>query len=225
MSVDLPTRSPASSPYLPGPSVAVFVDLSNLFYGARSEAVAAGESPAAIRLESDQLARLLRADRHQDRGVVVANDEVPREALSHFARLGEVIVREAGRRTGTEQASDETLLNRMYETISQRPRGTLVLATGDGAGAARGRGFIPALESARERGWGIEVVAWASSVNKRLLEWLTRTGSVFVNLSDQYFAVTFVERGRRAQQVMLAQRPFAVPRSRSGAVARAARVD
>jgi hypothetical protein len=141
--------------------------------------------------------------------VVVANADVPKAALDHFAAFGDVITREAGRRTGTEQANDETLQVRMYETIFAMPAGVLVLATGDGAGSSVGRGFIPVLEAARSKHWAIEVLGWGRSTNMRLRDWLRRTGGVFVDLADYYYSISFIENCRRAQPISLRHRSTA----------------
>jgi hypothetical protein len=196
------------------PSSCGFVDLSNLLCGARDAAERKAEPPALVRIHADHLRDLVYANREMTRGVVVANDYLPQGAAKRFGSLGSVIQLEAGRRTGTEQANDQTLQVKIYEAIHSLPAGVLVLGTGDGAGASEGRGFLPALDAARTLGWAIEVVGWRGSMNRNLLVWLSRTNSVFVALDDYYYAVTFVEGGRQAQPVSLLHRRTAEPRSR-----------
>lgn len=192
-------------------AVHAFVDLSNIWYGLLRAALSHDEQGLPVRLSAENLAHLLRAGRSQYHQLVVANADVPSAVIHHFAKLGKVITRESGRRTGTEQANDDTLEARMYETIHNRPRGVLVLATGDGAGSREGRGFIPALDVARRRKWGIEIVAWGASANRALRDWALRVGAAFVDLDDYYFSISFVEGGRRVQSVYLRHRPTSEP--------------
>lgn len=126
-----------------------FLDLSNIWYGLGPvrDRLEPGE---VVRLSAENLCALLAAGRQPYQQITVANADVPDAVIAYFERVGEVLRRESGRRSGTEQANDETLQVRMYEAMHQHPRSVLVLATGDGAGWARRRGFIPALEAARQ---------------------------------------------------------------------------
>jgi hypothetical protein len=193
--------------------VRAFVDLSNIWFGIAEASARRGESVLPVRLYAQNLAALLRAGRSGFRQLAVANAEVPASVIGHFAATGEVILRESGRLTGTEQANDETLQVRMYETIHGDPPGVLVLATGDGAGWRQGRGFIPVLDAAQRVGWGVEILAWEDSVNGALVDWARTAGGVFVPLDAHYDAVTFVEAGRRVGPVSLIHRPTAEARA------------
>ncbi len=199
-------------------SVHAFVDLSNIWYSLLEAAPSHDEGGLPVRLSAENLALVLRAGRTRYRQLAVANADVPAPVIDHFGKVGEVIRRESGRRTGKEQANDETLQVRMYETIFNNPSGVLVLATGDGAGWRERRGFIPALDAARRLKWGVEVIAWGGSTNRALHDWATRVGASFVDLDDHYFSVSFVESGRRAQSVSLRHRPTSEPIVRSRAV-------
>jgi hypothetical protein len=194
-----------------GHSVHAFVDLSNIWYGLRDAARSHEEQGLPVRLSAENLAHVLRAGRSHYRQLAVANADVPLAVIRHFGKVGEVITRESGWRTGTEQANDETLQVRMYQTIHHHPAGVLVLATGDGAGWRQGRGFIPVLETARQRRWGVEVISWGASTNRGLREWVARVNSSFVDLDDYYFSVSFVKGGRRAQLAFLRHRPTSEP--------------
>jgi hypothetical protein len=194
-----------------GHAVHAFVDLSNIWYGLLDAAPAHHEQGMPVRLSAENLGRVLRAGRDQFRQLAVANTDLPVPVIDHYARVGEVICRESGRRTGTEQANDETLQVRMYETIFNNPAGVLVLATGDGAGWRQRRGFIPALDAARRLKWGTEILAWGVSANRALRDWAARVDASFIDLSDHYFSVSFVEGGRRAQPVSLRHRPTSEP--------------
>ena len=190
-------------------SAHVFVDLSNLWYGARAAAERHHEPVHAVRLQADPLARVLAGGRPQGSAVIVANDDVPAGVTAHFARGGTVIRRESGKNSGQEQANDETLQVRMYETLFSHAPAVLVLATGDAAGWRQRRGFLPALDAARRLGWAVEAVAWGETANGELRSWVERVGGAFVDLDPFYYSVTFLEDERRVQPVLLRGRPFA----------------
>lgn len=196
------------------PPVRAFVDLSNIWGGVREAAAAHGESSLPIRLSAANLARVLRAGRADFQLTTVANADVPTGVIRRFESVGEVIRRESGHLTHTEQANDETLQVRMYESIHTQPQAVLVLATGDGAGWIQGRGFVPVLDVARTLGWAVEVVAWGTSTNRKLREWAATERAPFVDLDDYYYSVTFVEGGRFTQPVLLTHRRTAEPAGR-----------
>lgn len=125
------------------PPVRAFLDLSNIWGGVREAAAAHGESGLPVRLSAVNLASVLRAGRADFRLTTVANADVRSGVIRRFEGVGGVIRRESGRLTHTEQANDETLQVRMYESIHTEPQAVLVLATGDGAGWSQARGFVP----------------------------------------------------------------------------------
>ncbi|MFN8619567.1 MAG: NYN domain-containing protein [Chloroflexota bacterium] len=190
-------------------SAHVFVDLSNLWYGARAAAERIKEPVYAVRLMAEPLARVLAGGRPVGSAVIVANDDVPAVVTDHFARIGTVIRRESGKNTGGEQANDETLQVRMYEALFAHKPAVMVLATGDANGWRQRTGFLPALDAARRLGWAVEAVAWGETANGELRSWVTRVGGAFVDLDPFYYSVTFLEDERRVQPVLLRARPFA----------------
>lgn len=192
----------------PDEAVHLFVDLSNLFYGARAESERRGDPAWAVRLHAGNLHRVLAAGRRVANARLVANREIPAPVLAHFRHWFEVELVEAGRVTGSEQAGDELLQNAMYRTLLSGARGTIVLATGDGAGWREGRGFCPALEAAQRLGLAVEVVAFGASLNEHLRALAAGTGVVVV-LDRWYGAVTFLEGLRAATHASVVHRPFA----------------
>ena len=184
-----------TSPELKDPLAFAFLDLSNIWYGLRDAALNHHEEPRASRLYAANLAGLLRAGRGNFRMTSVANADVPKNVVAHFAEFGDVLVRESGKLSGTEQANDETLQVRMYEAMHSYPAGVMVLATGDGAGWKMGRGFVPALDAARQHKWGIEIVSWSHVTNGKLVSWIEGVGGAFVDLNDYYYSITFEEGG------------------------------
>jgi hypothetical protein len=177
-------------------TVHLFVDLANLWCGARDAAARHREPKHLLRLSAEGLFRTMAVGRTVASATLVANDAVPDEALSHFRRYFRVERVENGRWSGAEQAADETLQNRLL-LMALRPAtvGTMVVATGDGAGWRVGLGFCPALVVVRRRGLGIEVLAFESSLNSSLRRLAEATG-VVVDLERQYHSITFLEAGR-----------------------------
>lgn len=66
-----------------------------------------------------------------------------------------------------EDLVDETLQNRMYESLTENlaAPGTLVLATGDGKPAQFSDGFFAVADRALKAGWNIELVSWRLSLS------------------------------------------------------------
>jgi hypothetical protein len=83
-----------------------------------------------------------------------------------------------------------------------------VLLTGDGAGYESGVGFHADLERMAKKGWGVEVLSWEHSCNKRLRKWATGAG-VFILLDKHYDQITFIERGRTVLPRTLIKRKMA----------------
>lgn len=194
--------------------VALFVDYSNLWVGARDTAPVMRESASDLRIDARRLYELMADGREVAVAVLVANVRTPKPVLDHFAEYFDVITVEAGRESGAEQAADEVLQNRILLAATRPEPGTMVIVTGDGAGARRGIGFQPTIGFARDRGWGIELLAFGRSLNDELRRLVLGCG-VVVSLETYYYSFTFVEFGRRPQRASLGYRERAVPRRRS----------
>ena len=193
--------------------VFVFVDLANLIRSAALTADQRGEAWAGIRLHAQHLFRVLAAGRAVGRAVVVADASLGEGVLIHFRRwFPDVRTVERGALTGRQQGGDEILLTALYETIHSGAHGTIVLATGDGAGWGRGQGFCQALLAARQAGFGVEVAAFRVALNKTLRELASEMGAL-IELDDHYAAVTFVQGLRYAVEPTLRRRMTAEPSS------------
>jgi hypothetical protein len=113
--------------------------------------------------------------------------------------------------TGSEQAVDQALQVHMLRALADHEEPQVaVLVTGDGAGYDTGAGFHADLERMARRGWGIEVMAWDLSCNRRLREWAEENGC-FVPLEEHYDAITFVQGGRHSAALNLTRRPVSRP--------------
>lgn len=187
----------------------IFVDLSNLWYGARAEGDRRDEDQYRVRLMAARLIQVLAGGRQVQSAWIVANDDVPETVTTHFDQVGAVIRRESGKNSGQEQANDETLQVRMYETMFGNAPAVMVLGTGDGAGWRQRRGFLPAIDSAKRLGWAVEGVAWSATANQAMVRWFEQVGGAFVDLDDYYYSISFIERGRMVQPLSLTHRPFA----------------
>ncbi len=191
----------------------LFVDFSNLWYATRAEAVRRGDPELAVRVHAANLGRILAGGRQVGDSVLVANCEIPQTVLGHFRSTFRVELVEAGCVTGTEQAGDEILQNAIYRTIFRAAApGTIVLATGDGAGWLEGRGFCEALRAARQRDFGVEIVSFEGSLNRHLRA-LAQVVGVVVTLDPFYNSIAFLEGLRPAQSPSLVHRPTATPKA------------
>lgn len=89
--------------------VAIFVDLSNIWVGLRRAGERRGEE-CGLRFEFTELMRLLAATRRVLRAIAVADAELEMGVQRALRSAGfEVLLRERGRVSGSEQANDETL--------------------------------------------------------------------------------------------------------------------
>ncbi len=191
----------------------LFVDFSNVWYASRAEAARRGDHEQAVRIHAGHLHRVLAGGRQVGDSVLVANREISQPVLDHFRSGFRVELVEAGCVTGTEQAGDEMLQNAIYRTIFRATTpGTIVLATGDGAGWREGRGFCETLRAARQRDFGVEIASFEGSLNGRLRALAQEFGAV-VALDPFYDSITFLEGLRVARSPSLAHRPTAVPRA------------
>jgi len=197
---------------LTGDVAHLFVDFSNLIYAVRAEAIRRGDPDRAVRVHAANLHHVLAGGRPVGDAVLVANREIPDSVLDRFRPFFRVELVESGRITGTEQAGDEMLQNAVYRSAFHVDTpGTVVLATGDGAGWSIGRGFCEALCATRRLGFGVEVASFAGSLNRWLGRLAGQVGAV-VSLDPFYDSVTFLEGLRSARSPSLVHRPSASPR-------------
>lgn len=111
-------RTPAAA------TAALFVDHSNIWIGMRHSTEAQYER--GVILDFAALFRLLAAGRGVAAAILVIDAETPVSVQSAMRAAGfEVIARERGRLTGAEQANDETLAVRLYETVASREPGVV----------------------------------------------------------------------------------------------------
>ena len=120
---------------------------------------------------------------------------------------------------GEQGVPDEKLqLQMMHDLVDNMGcPSTAVVLTGDGAGFEEGAGFWATIQSMKKFGWGIEVLSWAASSQKRMRRWVEDNG-VFVELDSYYPAITFLEAGqlpgelpRHAMPLNLTGRILALP--------------
>lgn len=197
------------------PTAHIFWDNSNIYISAQQVAYEREGhiDSRAVRIYFENLFKLARAGRPVGRAVCVGS--VPPElnvVWKHLRGTGiEVELYERGEESGHEQGIDQCLQVQMLRSAldSDRP-GVVVLLTGDGAGYDTGVGFHADLERMHRRGWGIEVLSWSHSCNKRLMAWASEAGA-FVPLEKFYDSITFVQNGRRADHINLKSRSKAKP--------------
>jgi hypothetical protein len=190
----------------------LFVDFSNLWYAIRAEATRRGDPDWAVRLHAANLRHILAGGRPVADSVLVANREIPGSVLDRFRPFFSVELVESGRVTGKEQAGDELLQNAIYRSIFRAATpGTVVVATGDGAGWSAGRGFCETLYASRRQGFGVEVASFEGSLNSSLRRLADQVGAV-VSLDPFYDSIAFLEGLRPARQPSLVHRPGAAPR-------------
>jgi len=196
------------------PPVYIFWDNSNVFISSKKVAsdVEGKYGPQYVRIQFENLFKLAAANRKIELAVCVGS--VPPELEAVWDRLQETGVKiekyERGAASGKEQGVDQCLQLWMLRAVTDAEQpGIAVLLTGDGRGYEDGVGFRADLERMYKKGWGIELVTWESTCNRKLREWADSVGT-FVRLEDFYGAVTFLEEGKRkSKPVDLSKRKVA----------------
>jgi len=180
-----------------------FLDFSNIAISASQLAAKNGDgfySDHRIRLHCDNLRALAERGRQWQSGFAAAGFSNPQSNIKqHFDRAGiKMHLSERGLSTRREQNVDQLIQLEMWKLLQRHcPPGVVVLATGDGAGAIDGEGFIPTLKYLREQGFDIEVMSWEHSLNPCLRSWAESNGRSIL-LNPFYENLTFVDGGRRA---------------------------
>jgi|SRR5579864_560275 len=201
------------------PKVLLFVDNSNIFIAAKTEAYHR-EGRAAkdqVRLEFGKMVELALVGRPLAKAFVVGS--IPPEEREVWNRLEDATgvkpeLYERGGISGEEQGLDQCLQVHMLRAISDYADDPqiAVLMTGDGAGYDDGVGFHADMERMRAAGWGIEVISWKRSCRRVLSDWATTNGTL-VCLDDYYESVTFLKGGgRRAAALDFSARQVSTPR-------------
>ena len=86
----------------------------------------------------------------------------------------------------------------LLDALLNKP-GTVVLLTGDSAGWAYNKGFLPVLKGMKQRGWHIEVLSWSHSCNTWLRQWVVQNGH-FTSLDTFYPSITFLKPSENRQE-------------------------
>lgn len=191
------------SPISPQGPVYFFLDFANIGINARQLAAEHGDGLLRgrdVRLSCENLRLFAQRNRPWGSGYAAAALCNQQAAIKrHFEQQGiRFEICEPGAISGKEQNVDRCIQLEMHRLItSGRPKGSVVLATGDGAGHHRGEGFLDALATAYRAGFAIEVMSWRHSFNEALRDWAITHGRV-IELDDYYHDLTFVQGGRRA---------------------------
>ena len=191
--------------YLP---TTVFVDLSNIFYGAQ-ESVVRKSALQPLRLQHDALLALSLGGHPLERAIAVTTQrQTNGAALDAAERAGFQLLRsEPGAFSGREQNVDERLQLEMYIAARRAPA-RVVLLTGDGRGGDEQTpsGFVPAVEVLADSGARVELLAWERSCSSALRRAVQAAGGV-VNFLDPFaLSVTFEPSGRCAAPLNLRRR-------------------
>lgn len=180
-----------------------FLDFSNLAVNASYLASRFGDGLLRgqdVRLSSTNLRLFVQRNRQWGNGYAAAALSDQQSRIKHHFELQGIRfdIFERGEITGTEQNVDERIQLEMYRlNDSGCQKGTVVLATGDGAGFRRGEGFLRILTTLHQSGFAVEVMSWRHSFNKVLKTWATAHGRA-IELNDYYYDLTFVQGGRQA---------------------------
>jgi hypothetical protein len=195
--------------------VYIFMDNANIFIPAQEIAASREDGSASreVRIQFDRLYELARASRQVKSALCVGSVPPEMDAVWVKLRTSGVNVElfERGEDSRSEQGVDQCLQVHMLRAlVDVEIPGVVVLLTGDGAGYWDGVGFHADLERMKRKGWGVEVLSWEASCNKRLKAWAEQVG-VFIRLEDHYNSVTFRKGIRNSVPLSLKQRKLSTP--------------
>lgn len=196
-------RTPRFAVSLPSERpVYFFLDYSNIAISAQEIAWTQDGymSKQRVRLHARNLRTLAERNREWRLGFAAAGLHAACPKLcKHFNESGiRIEVSERGNSSNREQNVDQRIQYEMLKlTKCSFQRGTVVLATGDGAGGSQNEGFLNVLENLLEHGYSIELFSWRRTLNHELRGWVERYGR-FVELDDFYPDITFIDGGREA---------------------------
>lgn len=187
----------------------VFWDNSNIFISAQNVADIRERAKYSVRLEFSNLIDLATCKRPVKKAIAVGSVPPGHQELWNKMKQKTGLaleLYERGRDSGKEQGVDQCLQTQMLRALNDEPSPKIiVLLTGDGAGAADGKGFLADLQRFHSKGWGIEVLSWENSCNSNLKTWTEENG-VFVSLDKFYESITFIQGGRAATALSLKTR-------------------
>jgi len=195
-------------------NIFVYWDNSNIFHEAQrlaEERNGTSDARYRVRIHFENLLELAHANRKLKSALAAGS--IPPEMKNLWTRMEHMGVEvrlfdrgDPGR--GEQGVPDDWLQHRMLENALRHiaSPGVAVLLTGDGAGYYEGRGFHTTLELLHEHGWGVEILSWRHSCNKKMLEWAKANG-VFIALDDYYDSVTFLEPSRPGHPLALPRYP------------------
>jgi hypothetical protein len=203
LTVSLPSERP----------VYFFLDYSNIAISAQEIAWLQDGymSKQRVRLHARNLRTLAERNREWRLGFAAAGLHAACPKLCrHFDESGiRIEVSERGNSSNREQNVDQRIQYEMLKLTKRSfQRGTVVLATGDGAGGTQNEGFQSVLENLLEHGYSIELFSWRRTLNHVLRSWVERHGR-FIELDDFYPDITFIDGGRQATESHILNRKIA----------------
>jgi len=180
--------------------VFVYVDNSNIFHeGQRFAEKFRNEDRYGFRLHFPSfLSVLVSSEKPKEvvwGGSVPPPDDTVWSRLSALGVEPVLIPRGPGGENETVDNSIQLYMHRHVRKYRQSP-GTIVLATGDGAGYHKEQGFLYDVEGFVKDGWALRLLSWRHSCHGKLQQFANANGE-FVALDDFYDQFTFIEGGRR----------------------------
>lgn len=98
---------------------------------------------------------------------------------------------------GEWDTTDHLLQNHLLRLGYQPNPETVALLSGDGAGVKKDVGFFADLKRLVNVGWSVELYAWEETCHGDLMRYVKEVGK-YINLTNHYEEITFIEGGRRA---------------------------
>lgn len=185
--------------------VFIIWDNSNIHYGGLNQVFPnkePGEARELYRTHFLNLVKLVQGNRNIGQIYFVGSTPPRTDSIwNYLRRIGiepETIPRADD---GEWETTDHLLQNHLLRLGYGATQETVALLSGDGAGINRDEGFFADLRRLGGAGWKIEVYSWNETCHEELKRYAQTVGQ-FINLSDHYFEITFLQGRRRASNAI-----------------------
>lgn len=184
--------------------ICVIWDNSNIHYGGLNQVFPIKEpteQKELYRTNFTNLLKLVEAGREIDQVFFVGSTPPESDKVwNYLKQIGikpELIPRSD---TGEWDTTDHLLQNHLLRLGYEPYKGTIALLSGDGAGVNKGEGFFADAKRLIGVGWKIEVYSWDETCHAQLKKYAVQNGR-YVNLSDHYYEITFLQNKRWSTNV------------------------
>jgi hypothetical protein len=180
----------------------IYVDNSNIYIGGQQIAKRKRENSLKFRIAFRNFLFLITRGKKFDELVWAGSG--PPELKEVFGKSGidvQLIPRPKG---GEKELVDQAIQLSMHRHTRKYKKtpGVIVLCTGDGKGYEHDKGFLYDVKEFISEGWKLHLYSWDCICNRKLKQFAKQKGT-FVPLEKYYHSITFIQDGRKVQDLKL----------------------